>query len=529
MLVTKSIFDINKNSSNYGNIVTTVLYSKFPTNPIGYSVDIYYQVFGPNNILLRDYPSTADVTISNSGSYILPNVLLPLVTNGDVQNGEYLVNFKLVPNQGAVPSYINNKLFLVVKNQGIDFCTIKSNLDISSNCAYGEITAVDTTNYLDTTLISREIVLNYPVIPKVTTPASVISTLSSLNALIDYANVSYNFSHSAVYEHYYSGSGSRLNDDATAVFVVQESIEGVLDYKVICETDLCELLLCIEKFTKKISIEASEASGLRNLPSDKVDKFSMIYAYLNLYFAFKECGDHNKSSDYYNLIIEETGCSCGCASSNTSTPIKIVRIGSGSITSIVGDYPIVVGQSGNSVSIGLDPSYNTGTGTGTGTGITTVTASNTNNDGFLTATTVGSNVNVNFDSSLLGWTAWVTILSSQVNLNNFSVDQTPAPLRYSFNQLFGQIRIDGTFTLDPSANLMGLPICLFNSNVLPQFPAFFNTTRSNIPIPCFNIEGEVIGSLKTGSVNGQDTLIFSYNQKYSVKSIIYTNGIINYN
>lgn len=502
-------FDINSNSTNFGNIITTIQDVNFPTTPVGYSVDVALQITGPTGTVIKAI-SGVDATVNSNAVFSVNTVAIPIDSHGEYLEGNYKFEFTYTPTSGTLaPETIS--FDLDIKKQGLDNCVIKGNFGFEANCLTGQATVTDATDYKDAEILSREIVFTYPSIPGVTTPSPISSVNDVLVAPIFYSNVNYSASLSVLYQNSYENG----------CILVIEDLTSTLSEKVICKHDLCKLLTCIDEFFRALALKAGEKGGIDSLDQQQKDAFKLLTAYIPMFQQYANCGDIAKASAYYDMILEITGCDCGCSSQNGSVPEPITPIATSGNIAISTTPPLFVSVSGNTFSITLDTNFvNT-----VNSALQDVSISNPADGTFLSVSSPTTTTRViSISMAPIKWGQWTTITDQDTPSQfDFDIDGTLVPLRYKINPFFSQLAIDGSFALKIPPTGVGQPICILAT---PSIPIV--ASRNNIPVLVIDANAEVVGSISLLGTANNRNLVFIPNSKFVSGRILTLNGIINY-
>lgn len=511
MLQPSITFDINSNSTDFGNIITTIQDVNFPATPVGYNVDVALQITGPTGSIFKAF-SGVDVNVNSDAIFTVNTIAIPLTSNGEFQEGSYKFEFTYTPSSGTLPGDIFS-FELDVKKQGVDNCVIKGNLDFDADCLSGQATIQDTTDYKDSEILLRQIVFNYPNIPNVTTPSPVSSNTDLLVAPIFYSNVSYSVSLDVLYQNSYLGG----------VITVIEDLTTIVSEKVICKHDLCKLLTCIHDFYTSFKTKAGDAGGIEATDQQQKDAFQLLTAYITMFQQYITCGDIKMATKYYDMILDIAGCDCGCSDQNGMVPKPITPIASSGNVAISGTPPIFVTSSGSSFNIFLDVNFVSTVNSA----LQDVIVDNPVDGTFLSVTTPVGNPNVRLISITMDpikSTAWTTITDADTPAQfDFDIDSTLEPLRYKVNPFFSQLFIDGTFILKIPPSGVGQPICILATPTIN-----INASRNNIQIGVFDPNGEIVGTVSLIGAGTNRNLVFIPNGVFVSGRLLNVNGIINY-
>ena len=136
--------------------------------------------------------------------------------------------------------------------------------------------------------------------------------------------------------------------------------------------------------------------------------------------------------------------------------------------------------------------------------------------------TIDTQWDITVDETAFQFDNWFNTTNAVMATNfGVEVDNTPYPIRWSINELTRRLRIDGTFRVN--INTAGTPICLLSAPIVPV-PT---SARSGPTIPCFNANGDCVGSIQLVGLTTPKNLLFTANVFYAVGEIIRTNGTLN--
>lgn len=523
------LIDLDSNSVDNGNIVTS-----FENTTIGAGVteNIYYQVTSPSKAVIKsfDFGTPDGILTLAQPSANMPLVPLPVVANGNYEEGTYKVEFKV--EDAAFPgTYIDVFLdfILDVKKQGDDNCIKKGLIGFDIDCFCLKMTVTDQTDYSDVTLVSRELTIVPPTIPNQPAPVNIQTTDPSITFSFEYSGVTYNANLYSVYEHFFTP----INTSTTGTFpdvTIRESLDFTQAQKVVCDLNLCKLLKCIDDFFIATKKEAAKLGGLKFLPVQKWEDWQCIENLLIRYQAAAACNNVTQLEKIFAELQEVTGCDCGCGGTSSSDEIvKLVAACSGGsgVDTVNGNAPIIVNVVGSTATISLDPNFVNLVNNG----LQELLINTGNNSPNYLEILAGANPNqklLSFKDDPFKWNAWVVSSDAKMlAVFGVKVNGTPQALRYSTHTLLQRLRIEGTLRVELPTP--GSPVCLFDpvaagGNIFIPVNA---GTKSGPTIPCFNANGDCVGSIQLIGVGTPRNLAFTPNNNYIAGEIIITNGTLN--
>jgi len=516
------LINLDEKDANYGNIE-----SSFENTTIGgITENVYYQVTSPSgNIIKSTDLVTPDGTIFLAQpSANMPLVPLPVVANGDFEEGDYVVLFS-VEDTAAPGVFIEVSLTftLDILNQGQDTCVKKGLINFDVDCFCLQMTVTDLTDYSDVAFVSRELTIVPPTIPGQAAPVNIVTPDASASFSFSYSGVTYNANLYSVYEHVAVSSPSGFPD-----VIIRESLCFTEAYQVVCDHNLCKLFDCIEAFFEKCKKDASDVGGIQNLPFEKLEKWLCIENLLTMYSFAAKCNNTTLLEKIFKKVQEVTGCDCGCDSESSTQIIKLVAVcaGGSGVNTVNGNAPIVVNTVGSTATISLDATF---TALVT-SGLQSLVVDTGNNSSDYLTVGPGSTATerkITFDDNPFKYGAY-TVSTDAKMVAGFGVvvSTVPLPIRWAKNEFFDRVVVDGSFRVNLAS--IGVPICLFDATVVSPIVIPTNSfTRSGPSVGCYNANGECIGSLQLGGFGVVRNLLFTANALYIVGDIVFTNGTFN--
>jgi hypothetical protein len=509
MSYTKSIlFDFVSQGLTNGTIQSSIT----DVTPIN-SRNVYYEVVGPlYTVRVPDFNTPDGVLDIGTPTAAMPNVNVPLNSDGTYQEGSYIIRFYVEDqaNLGVYDIVETSGFVLDILKQGDTSCRLQTTIGFEVNCYCYNIKVTDETNYAakGATLISRQMDIILPTIPPATVPPTPIQTTDpTVTFTFGYTNVSYTVNLYPIYESY----------DIPNNVTVREDLPSTLTQKVKCDFNLCALLKCINEKLCAIEKKAKEFGGESRLPQQDLDTVLLINQYLNMLEAFRACGDFYMMDKYYKKLQALLHCDCGCADGNTDTPTAVNPACDGNnpsaILSVIGNAPILVSVVAQTAIISIDPIWLANlnnTLNGLLSDITTTTPT------YIGITTPSSGVR---QVDFLGvWTSYTTLTNAVAFAGVYDFDTTPVPLRYRTNTAQNFMQFDGTFK-----KLITSGITCLTQNALG-----FTITRQGAKLPAFNNSGVNVGTfeLLIGIPSSTTHLVFTPNANYVIGAVVYVNGLI---
>lgn len=472
--VPQSVFNILQGNANYRKIQSQITASPAPTTQ---TYNVYYKVDGPITTLKTPNFSIPDGTLTSlSATATMPLVNLPLDSYGNTLEGLYTLTYyiedTLLPGQYTL---VVSSITLDVYSEGLDSCRVQPRIDVKVNCVCYDITVSDNVTFpSDATVTTHTLTVIPPTIPGQPTPVNLTTTQNTLTFSFGYTNVTY------VFNSYYEFTHTNLDGTIT----VQENIIGQLSQRIVCDFNLCKLVICINDTIGKLERKAAAVGGWPNLPLYMKDQYAQLNQLWMLMEMYRTCGNYTKVYEIYQRIVDLVNCDCGCTESNCDTPVQVNPAcgGNNAITNVIGQNPIQVNIVGSTANISLDPAFATW------------------------------NTWIEFDNT------FVASLGGVIDYSN-----VPFPVRYSVNTHLQQMRVDGMFEITGGSS----PICL-NVDINITLPV---TTRLFIPIPAFNTNGVCVGSVvlvqASFGIPGSYRMLFTPNFFSATATTVLINGIYN--
>lgn len=191
-----------------------------------------------------------------------------------------------------------------------EFCykpTGQFQLKVSDNCE--TLYVEDVTQYPTSSgdLLERVITVRYPVIDCIQTPGdAVYSGQKVQQSMVQpdgniYANVTWVVSGKS------SGLFEQSADEWTVIYPAEYKLDGV-DHLVVCNTNPCSNLNCIDSYWDQVYNAACSSGGFVQLPSNILANLTALMSALTLHRTAVECGDISKANKYHEQIKNITGC-----------------------------------------------------------------------------------------------------------------------------------------------------------------------------------------------------------------------------
>lgn len=542
------LFDFVSSSANNGKIVSSIT----NTPPALAPLNVYYEVIGPAGIVVYtpDFNTPDGVLTFAVPTAAMPLVVVPVDSLGAWLEGSYTIRFYIeVQSIPGVYEQVTCTFVLDVKKQGPTDCRISGQVDVAVNCHCALMHVEEATDYGDSTIIDHTLEIVPPTIPGQAQPTTLTTVGYVYDLPITHGNVTYLFNIATIYENYY------CNGEVT----VREDLLAQYSEKIVCDRNLCALLLCLEEKLNALVALANNVGGFDGVPKHIHDQYRLLQLNFFLYNAFVSCGDWQHADVYFDKLKELLHCSCGCSDGNAQTPVLIVPdCGTpGSVTTITqttsyltvnntspgvfalglsqnfinavfrgitGTTPVIVAfdAPSNNWVISLDPAFISAVAA---SGITDVT---TTTPGYITITTPSAGIRqIDFDPQPIidsfGFSAWQIFTNADANNSfggNIDFDGTPVPLRVSLNQLaLNEVRIHGSFKYDAYNPNTAFCILIAGAWDIPG-----TTLQGGQFLPCFDGSGEIVGALHFLRNGANSNLMFTHNNMYVQNSNIFING-----
>jgi hypothetical protein len=263
---------------------------------------------GPDGTVFYSNPNYAapdiDVDVSRINS---TTINIPLLANGLVEPGIYLFQYSVQDSSDST---------IVSLEKSFEYCYVSPTvtLEMSADCIMPRLTSDDTTNYvveLITPTITRVHTIQFPL-------GSGEADLVSLNKKIETGLFYTQTNQSEVVS-------SLLYDYGGGVFI-QDSVSGVTELDVQCDSSLCDLYCCLYSLYKRWQ----EALCVNSIMAEALqDKFVQAQAVRNLIKDSIECGKGENISALTAKVLALGDCEpgCGCADGE---PVPVFGLGGSS-------------------------------------------------------------------------------------------------------------------------------------------------------------------------------------------------------
>jgi hypothetical protein len=174
----------------------------------------------------------------------------------------------------------------------------------------------DNTTYptVDGEDFERLIILSYPVLDKIETPADL--TFTEEKNLTDMAQPDGKIYEYVTWNATGTSNGQFLEENGiwTVSYPATYGIDAET-WEVICNYDLCNLLDCLDEFWTKVNTEVCGVGTFENLPASLKAQIHIVNGYMSMFAFAKECKDQVMAKKYYNLLAGILKCTGA-----TSTP-----------------------------------------------------------------------------------------------------------------------------------------------------------------------------------------------------------------
>lgn len=233
-------------------------------------------------------------------------IALPQDSNGNIMQGTYTFTYYVEATDGSVRYDATNTY-----TYDYDMALPEVCLTESINCVSSMATGYDETDYgTYASTISRTHTLYPP-------PASPMSSVTSSTATVIAGPNIYD----KTWTHYISSDVTYVfSDGLTAILQLQ----GSREFEVLCDIGLSKLFCCLDKMWRRYK------SWSKTNPVRAQDYWNETVAPTNTavlaYKAALDAGSVNKATQYYQEIIETSGCGDDCGCSDDS-PQQVYPVG----------------------------------------------------------------------------------------------------------------------------------------------------------------------------------------------------------
>lgn len=279
--------------ADIGKIVAAITHAEDP------ATEVRLKITGPAG-LVRDYPVAADFT-GVSGTV---KVSIPTDIDGNYLEGSYTFDVKITPPVN--PESIDSETY------ALDLLDQDFELDINvfEDCYAKYLIIEDKTVYPDGFTPTRTITIDHPVIRDEDDIADTVSSTAVTTVSLTrssgtaYENVTYGIKSSAVIID---------ETDADPFFFGVEYYypEVSVEHKIVCNTDACNVIACVDKTIKALHALACKKGGIAALPKEDADLFSSILSALAMYNYAILCKDAERIRYWYDELKTLVG-DCGC-------------------------------------------------------------------------------------------------------------------------------------------------------------------------------------------------------------------------
>lgn len=229
-------------------------------------------------------------------------IALPLDANGNVLSGQYTVGYSVL-NTDAPLAFNFQLNTYIYQSPTATVC-----IEVTVDCGDSQVTSTDVTNYGSNVSVISRVHTLYP--PPATGLSPYTGTLASLTV---------NGIYTKTWTSEVVSTVTYVNPDTTTTI---KTFTGVKEFEVVCDTDLCKILCCLDNIKKTydglVCKNPTAAANFRQNIYDPVNE-NAIY-----FMLAQTCGDATKASCFYDKILEISGCGADCGCGSSSVPIPVI-------------------------------------------------------------------------------------------------------------------------------------------------------------------------------------------------------------
>lgn len=298
-----------------------------------YTIDSFVEVASESVITVLE--TIPDPTVDGDFNYfIFPFVEVPKDAAGNLILGVYTIKFTIQVSGGVQPG-----IYTITKT--FDFCYVEPTVSITQavSCGCSELTSTDTTDYTQKTPVPNDTTVTrvHTIVPPAGSGLSntVGSTAVLVATPISTKTWATTISTTVLYEY---------DDD----FFIQDLLTGSKEIVVDCEQSLCDAFCCVKK------LEADYQTALTNSLSTAdvlYQKLVQVTIYMVLFSNALNCGRGDDATEYFNEILEISGCEpgCSCDSPDPTVIVPTCNAAAGGTTVVAAGTkitvtPVTVGQ-----------------------------------------------------------------------------------------------------------------------------------------------------------------------------------------
>lgn len=259
-------------------------------------------------------------------STLFNTVSLPLDSNGDVQLGNYTIEYK-IEVIGAVQPGIYDKSF-TVENVHVDPII---DVNFITDCFNSKLTSTDNTDYsTELVPIPTSIVRTHTAYSPPTSGLGDTVTSNKILVASPISTKTWTLEVSSV-----------VRWDYPDGLCIENTLVGNIEAEVTCDVSICDIFCCIDKLYKRYKAQLGINSVLASQIKDQLDTVSID---LVLFENALKCGQNDKAQAYYDHILEVTGCEPGCSCTDVDTVqvIPICVVAGTSVVDACGNGAIIV-------------------------------------------------------------------------------------------------------------------------------------------------------------------------------------------
>jgi len=255
--------------------------------------------FALNNFTAEDI----DVDIST----LFDTVSLPLDSEGEVQLGDYVIEYKIEVIGGVQPG-------VYTKSFSVENCHVDPIIDVDfiTDCFNSTLTSTDNTDY------STELVPTPTSIVRTHTayapPTSGLSDTTTSNKILVATPISTKTWTLEV--------SSVVRWDYPDGLCIINTLVGDIEAEVTCDVSICDIFCCIDKLYKRYQTYLGVNSVLASQVKAQLDTVALD---LVLFENALKCGHNDKAQGYYDHILEVSGCEPGCSCTDVDT-VQVIPV-----------------------------------------------------------------------------------------------------------------------------------------------------------------------------------------------------------
>jgi len=286
------------------NVIDGLIVVEDTTDYAGQGLDITLAVGRISVYGVALYDNLGGITpdiVPNSSVYNTSTIDLPLDSDGNAEQGEYILTYVVLYN--GVTTYTFNKTFT------LEYTPPEVSIDTTYSCTASTLTSTDVTNY-GTASIDRVHTITPPALGPAPTfaPYPAQTVTGNINT---YSGITTGTWQASVV--------TDITVTFDADFTLVQTIGGENTIEIACDTALCRITCCL--YTMRARAQASLRHKGPNNPyyQDLANQINEVEQLIVYYLLAEKCGNSTKTAYYLSEIQRVSGCddSCDCSGGGT--------------------------------------------------------------------------------------------------------------------------------------------------------------------------------------------------------------------